>query len=124
MRGKDSQRINREQGFTLIEIISVLVILGILAAVAIPKYQDLQQQAGEKAALSAVAAGLSRLTWSHAKLLMNNTIPTLADVVAEANLDANCGVGSDRYTVTCASDGTITATDSEGYTATGAWSLP
>lgn len=31
----------RKQGFTMIEIVLVLVLLGILAAVAIPKYFDL-----------------------------------------------------------------------------------
>ena len=49
------------KGFTLIELIMVIVLLGLLAIVAIPKYYDLQQDAklaSDKGVVGAVRSGL------------------------------------------------------------------
>lgn len=48
---------NRQTGFTLIELIMVIVILGVLAAVAIPKFTNLSADANA-AAVQSVAGSL------------------------------------------------------------------
>lgn len=62
---------HKKRGFTLIELVMVMVIMGILAIVALPKLGNLTGQA-RKSAANAVAGGLmAAVSVAHAEWLAN-----------------------------------------------------
>jgi prepilin-type N-terminal cleavage/methylation domain-containing protein len=54
--------LSRTGGFTLIELVIIIVVLGILAAIAIPKYQDISSDAKEASCRGALGGLRSGIT--------------------------------------------------------------
>ena len=59
-----------DSGFTLLEIIAVMVILSILAAIAVPRYISLDESARQRGIDAGIAElnGRESLTWSNEKI--------------------------------------------------------
>jgi prepilin-type N-terminal cleavage/methylation domain-containing protein len=68
-----TSKIRDQRGFTLIEIIMVIVLLGIIAAIAIPKYIDLRTEAADATASGIVGAIVSSASIGYADLVTHNS---------------------------------------------------
>jgi prepilin-type N-terminal cleavage/methylation domain-containing protein len=124
---KNSLLRKNQKGFTLIEIIAVLVILGILAAVAIPKYIDMREDAVKKAVVSVKTElnARERLTLAQWKLQDKTGSYTAPDTKLGVDWNAGAAIESTKgfqyqgRTITCTR--TDQAATAEGANEPASW---
>ena len=86
---------NKERGFSLIELLIVVAIIGIISAIAIPNLLKSRQAANEAAALSGVRTiGTAQATFQSTKGFGKNFATALGDLATEGSVDQVLGSGS------------------------------
>lgn len=112
---------NKQSGFTLIELVVVIVILGILAATAVPKFIDLSGEAnaaavkgiaGAIASASAINYGAAAAGSASKVTTANVTCATAANALLTSPVDASFTVAGG--TTAAGAGATTTCTVSKG----------
>jgi prepilin-type N-terminal cleavage/methylation domain-containing protein len=90
---KKKNVLKNEKGFTLIEIIAVIIIMGILAAVAVPRFFSMQEDAKKAALNGAISEAAARFNHAYARYILDNkrAPSAIADLYTPAYLGASAG---------------------------------